>query len=78
VLITDRTDKAIERGLNEMELVAQVKTSAGAVRSAMADFEKVDAELANRDNSAVLVGPPAAPDGSVPPAVAVAGARESK
>ena len=28
-LITDRTDKAIERGLNSMELVEQVKMSAG-------------------------------------------------
>jgi len=67
VLITTRTDKAIERGLNEMELVQQVKNSAGAVRSAMADFEKVDAELASRDVPPEPHGPPEAPDGATPP-----------
>jgi hypothetical protein len=44
----DRTDQAIERGLTALELVEQVKISAGAVRSAMADFQKVDSGLANR------------------------------
>jgi hypothetical protein len=67
-LITERTDKAIERGLNSMELVEQVKVSAGAVRAAMADFQKVDVGLANRDISQPLrlvatterTGPPGA------------------
>jgi hypothetical protein len=45
-LIVNRTDQAIERGLSALELVEQVKASAGAVRSAMADFQKVDAGLA--------------------------------
>jgi hypothetical protein len=58
VLITDRTDKAIERGLSEMDLVAQVKSSAGAVRSAMADFQKVDSGLANRDSGPAQAGGP--------------------
>jgi len=66
-LIADRTDKAIERGLSSMELIEQVKVSAGAVRAAMADFQKVDAGLANRDNNAIPAGPPAAPEGSGPP-----------
>jgi preprotein translocase subunit YajC len=48
-LIVDRTDQAIERGLTSLELVEQVKVSAGAVRTAMADFQKVDSGLANRD-----------------------------
>ena len=52
-LIADRTDEAIERGLSEMELVEQVKASAGGVRAAMADFQKVDGGLANRDSPAV-------------------------
>jgi hypothetical protein len=56
-LILDRTDKAIDRGLNEMELVEQVKSSAGAVRAAMADFQRVDAGLVNRDSSAAPPGP---------------------
>jgi hypothetical protein len=66
-LITDRTDKAIERGLSSIELVEQVKTSAGAVRAAMADFQKVDSGLANRETKAVPPAHPAAPQGSVPP-----------
>lgn len=62
-LITNRTDKAIERGLSELELVEQVKSSAGTVRAAMADFQKVNAGLANRDLAAapqgpIAVGPP--------------------
>ena len=55
-LIVDRTDKAIERGLSSLELVEQVKSSAGAVRAAMADFQKVDAGLANRDSAATPAG----------------------
>jgi hypothetical protein len=47
-LISERTDKAIERGLSELELVAQVKSSAVAVRTAMGEFQKVDSALANR------------------------------
>jgi hypothetical protein len=66
-LITDRTDKAIERGLNELELVAQVKTSADAVRSAMADFQKVDAGLSNRDNTLVVATPLPPPSAASPP-----------
>jgi hypothetical protein len=61
-LITERTDKAIERGLNSMELVDQVKVSADAVRSAMADFHKVDSGLANRDNTKVAATPPLPPE----------------
>jgi hypothetical protein len=57
-LIIDRTDKAIERGLDSLELVEQVKTSAGAVRVAMADFQKVDSGLAGRESTSV---PPKAP-----------------
>jgi hypothetical protein len=72
-LITDRTDKAIERGLNELELVEQVKTSAGAVRAAMADFQKVDSGLANRDVTAVPARPPAVPPAAPQDAVAAAG-----
>ena len=64
-LITDRTDKAIERGLNSLELVEQVKTSADAVRAAMADFQKVDAGLPNRDNTAVAA--PVTPPVATPP-----------
>jgi len=56
-LIADRTDEAIERGLSEMELVEQVKASAGGVRAAMADFQKVDGGLANRDSPAVPAMP---------------------
>jgi hypothetical protein len=47
-LIVGRTDKAIERGLISLELVETVKTSAGAVRAAMSDFQKVDGVLASR------------------------------
>jgi hypothetical protein len=50
VLIVDRTDKAIERGLTAIELVEQIKVSSGAVRDAMADFQKVDAGLARGDS----------------------------
>lgn len=62
-LITTRTDKAIERGLEELELVEQVKSSAGAVRAAMADFQKVNAGLGNRDVTAVPSGTPKTPQG---------------
>jgi len=58
LLIVDRTDKAIERGLTAIELVEQIKTSSTAVRDAMADFQKVDAGLAKRDS------PPAPPAAS--------------
>jgi hypothetical protein len=51
-LISSRTDKEIEHGLNELELVQQVRSSAGTVRAAMADFQKVNAGLANRDVAA--------------------------
>ena len=61
-LITERTDKAIERGLNSMELVDQVKVSAEAVRSAMADFHKVDSGLVNRDHTKVAATPPLPPE----------------
>ena len=64
-LIVDRTDKAIERGLTSMGLVEQVKVSAGAVRSAMADFQKVDSGLANHEITAAAATPPPA---SSPPA----------
>jgi len=57
-LITDRTDNAIERGLSSIELVEQVKVSAGAVRAAMAEFDKVDAGLANRGRTPPPAGPP--------------------
>jgi hypothetical protein len=61
-LIADRTDKAIERGLSEMELVEQVKVSAGAVRAAMADFQKVDAGIPDRTAvPAALAAAPEAP-----------------
>jgi hypothetical protein len=63
VLIADRTDKAIERGLSSMELVEQVKSSAGAVRAAMADFQKVDGGLADRDTTAVPAVIAVAPEG---------------
>jgi hypothetical protein len=66
-LITDRTDKAIERGLDSLELIEQVKVSAGAVRAAMADFQKVDAGLANRDANTSRGIPPVVPDGNAPP-----------
>lgn len=71
-LITHRTDQAIERGLNSLELVEQVKVSAGAVRAAMADFQKVDSGMANRDSTgARIVAPPApvppTPVAAVPP-----------
>ena len=65
-LIADRTDKAIERGLNSLELVEQMKTSAGSVRAAMADFQKVDAGLANRDTTATPVAPPGPQEGRQP------------
>ncbi len=65
-LITERTDKAIERGLNSMELVEQVKVSAGAVRSAMADFQRVDVGLANHDIALPARLVPAA-EGNAPP-----------
>jgi hypothetical protein len=78
-LITDRTDKAIERGLDSFELLAQVKASASAVRAAMLDFQKVDTGLVDRDGIPMRGlatpaampggGPPAAVQGSVPPAV---------
>ncbi len=51
VLINERTDKEIKRGLDSLELVEQVKSSSGAVRAAMVDFQKVDARLANRASS---------------------------
>jgi hypothetical protein len=66
-LITDRTDKAIERGLDSLELVEQVKISAAGVRGAMSDFEKVDAGLTNRSNTLVVAGPPAVPVVEPPP-----------
>jgi len=66
-LITDRTDKAIERGLNSLELVDQVKLSAEAVRTAMADFHKVDAGLSNRDSTHVAAVPVITAVGTVPP-----------
>jgi len=59
-LIADRTDRAIERGLSSMELVEQMKASAGAVRAAMADFQKVDAGLANPESPAAPADPPSA------------------
>jgi hypothetical protein len=71
-LIVERTDKAIERGLTSMELVEQVKVSAGAVRAAMADFQKVDSGLVNRDSRAIdsaaatVAPPPPAPVRSGP------------
>ena len=70
-LITDRTDKAIERGLSSMELVDQVKVSAEAVRSAMADFHKVDSGLSNRDNTLVVVDPSTAPVAATVPLLPV-------
>jgi hypothetical protein len=51
VLINERTDKEIKRGLDSLELVEQVKSSSGAVRAAMVDLQKVDARLANRASS---------------------------
>ncbi len=72
-LITERTDKAIERSLNSMELVEQVKVSANAVRAAMADFQKVDAGLEKLDGPAVPAPRlPPTPQGSVPTVPAAA------
>jgi hypothetical protein len=51
-LIVGRTDNAIERGLISLELVETVKASAGAVRAAMSDFQKVDGVLASRGSPA--------------------------
>jgi hypothetical protein len=62
-LIVGRTDKAIERGLVSLELVETVKSSAGAVRAAMADFQKVDGVLASRGAGA---DPPATHEGPGP------------
>jgi hypothetical protein len=64
-LISERTDKAIERGLSELELVEQVKSSASAVRTAMGEFQKVDAALANHEVATTQARPPASPQ---PPA----------
>jgi hypothetical protein len=64
-LISERTDKAIERGLSELELVEQVKSSASAVRTAMGEFQKVDAALANHEVATTQARPPAGPQ---PPA----------
>jgi hypothetical protein len=60
-LITHRTDKAIERGLDSLDLLEQVKVSASGVRAAMVDFQKVDSVLANRQGAAAREGarPPA-------------------
>jgi hypothetical protein len=66
-LITDRTDKAIERGLSSLELVEQVKVSASGVRAAMADFQKVDSGLANRDTTVVATIPRGTPAAASPP-----------
>jgi hypothetical protein len=63
-LITGRTEKAIERGLDSLELIDQVKASASAVRLAMMDFQKVDAGLGNRDGTALRGRSPAARDGT--------------
>ena len=65
-LISDRTDKAIERGLNSMELVEQVKVSAESVRAAMADFQKVDGGLVDGD-STLMPGLRAAPVAAAAP-----------
>jgi len=62
-LIINRTDEAIEHGLSELELVAQVKLSAGTVRAAMADFQKVSAGLGNRDGIGAPLKRPASPQG---------------
>jgi hypothetical protein len=58
-LIINRTDKAIERGLVSLDLVETVKTSAGAVRAAMSDFQKVDGVLASRDDVPDTIAPEA-------------------
>jgi len=65
-LIVDRTDKAIERGLVSLELVETIKASAGAVRAAMSDFQKVDGVLASRDAAAIATTPPPAREVAVP------------
>jgi hypothetical protein len=67
-LITDRTDKAIERGLVSLELVESVRASAGAVRAAMSDFEKVDGALASVEDVAPAKAPPGTPEGARLPA----------
>jgi len=71
-IISRRTDKAIEHGLASLALVTQVTASAGAVRDAMSDFEKVDAVLASHDGEAAPSSPPyiapRATEGSVPAA----------
>jgi len=68
-LIINRTDKAIERGLVSLDLVETVKASAGSVRAAMSDFQKVDGALASRDGLPDMTppgAPTATPDGSSP------------
>jgi hypothetical protein len=79
-IIVGRTDKAIERGLISLELVETVKASAGAVRAAMSDFQKVDGALSSHDAGAgagtpASVAPPAAheaPGPQEPPAAVAA------
>jgi hypothetical protein len=67
-IISRRTDKAIEHGLASLELVDQVETSAGAVRDAMSDFEKVDAVLASRaGNGTPLIANPGTLDTPIAP-----------
>jgi hypothetical protein len=65
-IISRRTDKAIEHGLASLALVTEVTASAGAVRDAMSDFEKVDAVLASHNGDAT--SSPATPIAPAAPA----------
>jgi hypothetical protein len=59
ILISTRTDKAIEHGLASMDLVKRVTASAEGVRAAMSDFQKVDSALGSHDGSAAPDAPEA-------------------
>jgi hypothetical protein len=51
LLISERTDKAIEHGLVSLELVETLRSSAEGFRTAMSDFQKVGALLTTPDTS---------------------------
>ncbi len=74
IVISQRTDKAIEHGLASLELVEQVTASAGAVRAAMSDFQNVDNALTPHDAAPpVVASPPAVSAGVAPEGTAGAG-----
>jgi hypothetical protein len=66
-IISHRTDKAIEHGLESLDLLEQMADQAAKVRTAMADFQNVDNALTPPDAGPASAAPST---GATPPDVA--------